>query len=293
MKRWILWLLLVVIMLTCVACSKQNTQSCIATTTMPVYTFTKVLCEGTPLSVELLVQENVSCLHDYTLTVKHMKMLENADLIVISGAGLESFLDDALPDGKHLIDASAGISLHHSHDENEHDHSHSHHHDADPHFWLSLICAQQMSHNICNQLTAAYPQYAARFQSNLAILDNKFSDLQKYAEEQLSQLSSNELVTFHDGFSYMAEELGLTILKAVEEEAGSEASAQDLIAICQLVEHHNLPAVFVEKNGSNSAAKIIANETGAKMYVLDMAISGCDYFEAMYYNINTLKEALG
>jgi len=54
-----------------------------------------------------------------------------------------------------------------------------------------------------------------------------------------------------------------------------------------------LPAVFTESNGSVSAADIIAAETNISVYSLDMAMGGDSYFEAMYHNIDTIKEALG
>ena len=60
-----------------------------------------------------------------------------------------------------------------------------------------------------------------------------------------------------------------------------------------MVEEHSLPAIFTERNGSVSAADIIATETDAAVYALDMAMAGDDYFEAMYHNIDTIKEALG
>ena len=101
------------------------------------------------------------------------------------------------------------------------------------------------------------------------------------------------MVTFHDGFAYFADAFSLTILEAIEEESGSEASAKDLIHLIEEVEHHDLPAVFTEKNGSPSAAQVISRETGAGIYALDMAMSGESYFEAMYHNIDTIKEALG
>ena len=44
---------------------------------------------------------------------------------------------------------------------------------------------------------------------------------------------------------------------------------------------------------SAAAAEIIAAETGAKIYTLDMAMAGDSYFTAMHHNINTLKGALG
>ena len=78
----------------------------------------------------------------------------------------------------------------------------------------------------------------------------------------------------------------------MEEESGSEASAKELIHLIEAVEHHNLPAVFTEKSGSVSAASIIARETGCGSFTLDMAMAGDSYFDAMYHNIDTLKEAL-
>ena len=118
------------------------------------------------------------------------------------------------------------------------------------------------------------------------------NELQLYGETELKDLSCRELITFHDGFAYLAQAFDLTILEAIEEESGSEASAAELIHLIDLIRHHNLPAVFTETNGSTSAAQIICTETGAKPFCLDMAMSGEDYFQAMYHNIQTLKEAL-
>ena len=81
-------------------------------------------------------------------------------------------------------------------------------------------------------------------------------------------------------------------MEAIEEESGAEASAQELIHMIEEVRHHGIRAIFVEENGSGSAASIIAAETGVKLGTLSMARSGDDYFEAMYANIDALKEAL-
>ena len=60
-----------------------------------------------------------------------------------------------------------------------------------------------------------------------------------------------------------------------------------------IIHTHGLPAIFIETNSSCSAAEVFARETGAGLYTLDMAMSGSSYFEAMYHNIDTIKEALG
>ena len=289
MKKF--FLLLLPVLLLC-GCTRQNPAD-IAATTLPVYDFTSALCQGTPLTVTRLVTEEVSCLHNYSLNVRQVQAAEAADAIVQSGAGLEEFLHDVL-ENKAVIDASEGIELlcpgeEHEHDHHEHE---GHSHEEDPHIWLSPENAALMAENICRGLCRRYPQYQEVFQSNLPGLLEQLAALQAYGEQELSSLSCREMIPFHDGFSYFAQSFGLTILEAVEEESGSEASAKELIHLIALVREHDLPAIFVEKNGSSSAASILSRETGAKVYTLDMAMSGSSYFDAMYHNIDTVKEAL-
>ena len=286
--------MLLVMLFGCTA--KQNAS--VAATTLPVWQFTTILCEGTPVTAKRLVTEEVSCLHDYTLTVRQMKAIESADVVILSGAGLEEFLDDALTGAKTTIDASTGIELleggchHHDHEQAHHEEEH-HDHEMDSHIWLSPVCAMEMSRNICAGLCEAYPEYAPVFQENLETLLRKLQTLDDYARDSLSSLPGHEIITFHDGFGYLCHEYGIEILEAIEEESGSEPSAQELIHLIELVQEHQVGAIFVEANGSGSAASIIAAETGAKLYTLDMAMAGDDYFAAMYRNIDTLKEALG
>lgn len=276
-------------------CARSTETVDIAATTLPVYQFTQALCQGTDLTVGRLITESVSCLHDYSLNVNQVRQAEQAELIVLSGAGLEDFMDGIL-DGKPAIDASQGIALLEGEEHGEHEHPHDgdgHDHEWDPHIWLSPANAKIMARNICNGLNKAYPERADRFAENLTPLLAQLDALEQYGQDTLSQLSCRELITFHDGFSYFAQAFDLDILAAVEEESGSEASAKELIGLIQLVRGHDLPAVFVEKNGSTSAAEILCRETGAKEAVLDMAMAGDSYFDAMYRNIDTIKEALG
>jgi ABC-type Zn uptake system ZnuABC Zn-binding protein ZnuA len=242
------------------------------------------------------VTEEVSCLHDYALNVRQVKAAEAAQTIVISGAGLEEFMEDLLLDAD-TIDASAGIPLlepeeHHHGEEESHDHE-GHSHEEDPHIWLSPVNAASMAETICNGLMDRYPAYTEQFSQNLTELLQELGQLHTYGQTQLQELDCRDLITFHDGFSYFADCFDLHILEAVEEESGSEASAQELKHLITVVQEHDLSAIFIETNGSVSAADVISRETGAKVYALDMAMSGDSYFDAMYRNIDTIKEALG
>lgn len=281
--------LLVCILILLSGCTNQQQTYDIAATSLPVYQFTAQLCEGTDLTVTQLITESVSCLHDYSLTVNQIRALEGAKTVVISGAGLEDFMADTI-DGNDILDASESIPLL----ETCHDHSHEdHHHDHDPHIWLSPAVAMEMADNICTGLIQRYPQHKTAFETNCAELKQQLQALLDYGKSQLGELSSREIITFHDGFSYFADCFELKILAAVEEESGSEASAQELIGLIKLAREHNISAVFTEENGSSAGANILSAETGASVYTLSMAMSGEDYFSAMYHNIDTIREALG
>lgn len=268
---------------------KQQPPCHVAATTLPVYQFTAFICRGTDITVSRLITQQVSCLHDYSLNVSQARTLEDAEVVVISGGGLEEFMEDALTGANCVIDSSVGIPMLEC--EEHHDEGH-HHHDQDAHIWLSPENARLMAGNIALGLTKVYPQYAEIFQQNLSILTQDLLELEVYGRQQLDNLDCRELITFHDGFGYFADAFDLHILEAIEEESGSEASAKELKDMIGLVREHQLPAVFTELSGSASAADIIAAETGAKVYALDMAMAGNDYFDAMYHNIDTVREAM-
>ncbi len=288
-KLFILLLLLPLLLLG--GCGAAQEPAQIAATTLPVYEFTARLCADTDLTVTRLVTEQVSCLHDYSLNVRQVKAAEAAQVIVLSGAGLEEFLEDLL-DGADAIDASQDIALLEAQEGHSHSGEEEHDEEDDPHIWLSPANAQIMARNICDGLCQRYPALEDQLQANLEGLLADLEALRAYGEENLRELSCRELITFHDGFSYFAQAFDLTILEAVEEESGQEASAQELTHLIEDVQELQLPAIFTEKSGSTAAAQIISRETGCAIYELDMAMAGDSYFEAMYHNIDTIKEAL-
>lgn len=269
------FLILICSLLLLCGCGKKEPQAQIAATTGPVAQFAQLVTEGSGLTVTQVISESVSCLHDYSLSVGQMEAISGSEVVLISGGGLEDFMEQALESADRVVDCSAGIALH----------------ETDPHFWLNPSCAAQMLQTIADALSEQYPQHAEQFQENAAACLPKFSQLQQYGEDTLQSVSCRELITFHDGFGYLASAFDLNILAAIEEESGSEASAQALIEIIDLVNTHDLPAVFTEKNGSDAAASVIQAETGVPHYALDMGLNG-DYFSVMTANIDTLKEAL-
>ena len=107
------------------------------------------------------------------------------------------------------------------------------------------------------------------------------------------------LITFHDGFRYFAQALGLPLLASIEEEEGSEASAMEINEITQLVKEHPLPVIFTEVNGSDATANAISRETGCQVAQLTMLMDGPEegdlstYLEGVRSNVNTIVSFFG
>ena len=241
-------------------------------------------------NVELINMTNsaTGCLHDYSLTTDNIKLLEDCDVFIINGAGMESFLDKVLeqkPDLK-IIDASEGIELIKSDymdESHNHDHGHDHDEEYNPHVWLSVENAIKQVENIENKLI----EYNS-------INKDKYSQNAREYIEQLSNLDKN-IVTFHEAFPYFAKEYGLNIVGVVQREAGSEPSAKELQETIEKIKKLDVKAICVEPQYSTKAAETISKETNVKVYTLDPIVTeeskNSSYIDIMNKNLETLKEA--
>ena len=266
----------------------------VVATTYPVYLLACAVTDGVEgVSVERLNTGSVSCLHDYTLSVDDMKKLEGADVIALNGAGLEDFMEDALAASDAAsIDCSAGVelleNLSHSHEEGDEDgHDHGH---WDPHIWMDPGNAAVMAENLAQGLSQADPDCEARYQENGAAAAERLRAWKDELKTAFDGTRAAGLITFHDGFQYFARAFDLPLLAAIEEEAGSEASAREIVEITGLVKEYNLPVIFTEVNGSDATANAIARETGCAVAQLTMLMDGPedgsldDYYEGLWDN---------
>jgi len=282
-KRILILLALLLVLPGCAPEGREEARFTVVCTTYPIYLLTSALAEGVEgVAVERLDTGSVSCLHDYTLSMADMRKLEQADIIALNGAGLEEFLEDALAASDALvIDCSQGVelmeNLTHDHDEGDrggHDHGH-----WDPHYWMDPENARVMAGNLRDYLALTDPDHAAEYEDNAVKTDEILLRCGESARELLGQYLPGGipgLITFHDGFQYFARAFDLPLLASIEEEAGSEASAREIVEITRLVGERNIPVIFTEENGSDATAKAIARETGCRVAQLTMLMDGPD-----------------
>jgi zinc transport system substrate-binding protein len=243
------------------------------------------------VTVTNMTEPQTGCLHDYSLKPSDLKLLEKADVFIINGAGMESFLEDVLSQTSDLqiIEAAAGIPT--IMEESG---------EANPHVWISLTNMETYVQNIAEGLADLDEENAELYRKNAALYSDKIEALRQEMHSELEGLQNKDIITFHEAFPYFAREFDLNIAAVVEREPGSEPTPKELADIIDVVRQTGIRALFAEPQYSSGAMETIADETGAVVYTLDPVVTGESvpeardaYLDAMRRNMETLKEALG
>ena len=274
----------------------------VMTSFYPIYLFVLNLTDGIDgLTVRNLAAPGTGCLHDYQLQMGDMRALADADLFLINGAGMESYLPmvtSAYPDLP-VRDACSGIELLHE-DEIGMDVFEAEEDETNAHVWLDAKKAAQMADNLAEALKESYPDLSDRIETNRIRFAERLQQLDDELTAGLSDLPRKDIVTFHEAFPYFAQAYGLHVAAVVNREPGDALAASQLAELSDLLRELDLPPVFVEPQYDDLAARTLSTETGVQVYTLDPCVTGpeedipLDYYEqVMRRNMETLQEALG
>lgn len=263
----------------------------IVTSFYPVYIATiNITKDIQGVNVSNMTESQTGCLHDYTLSAKDMKKLSGANVFIINGAGMESFMDKTISQYPQLkiINSSEGIALLKDEASGL----------DNPHIWVSITGAIEQAKNIGKQLAAVDTKHAAQYEKNTAAYVGKLEALKTKMHQKLDGLQNKNIVTFHEAFPYFAKEFNLNIKAVIECEPGTEPSAKELAETVEIIKATGVKALFAEPQYSQKAAELIARDTGAKVYILDPVVTGeangdtDAYIKVMEANLTTLEEAL-
>ena len=238
------------------------------------------------VSVENMASSGAGCLHDYALTASDMKKISRAHIFVVNGAGMESFLADVVSRNKSLsiINLSEGIS---TLEENG---------SINPHVWVSIAGAIAQVQNLGRCLEGLDPSHAGEYHRHTDAYVTKLQALKDSMAGALAPYKGEPIVTFHEAFDYFARDFGFHIVSVIEREPGTQPSARELAHTIDIIKRDKVHMIFSEPQYPASAAHLVANETGAHVYVLDPAVSGAAeknaYIAIMEHNCAILKNAL-
>ena len=262
----------------------------------PMYALLLNLVRDVPgVTVTCLVPMDVGCAHDYQLTTNDRRALDQTDLLVINGAGMEVFLDGVLSQlSAAVVDTSEGLPLLSMEGLAVHGDSL-----YNEHVWVSLPLAIRQVDAMARALSELDPAHADQYEANRAAYTQRIQALYERMQEALAPYAGTSIVTFHAAFDYFAADFGLNIAAVLRRDAGSAPSAREIGADVDVSRKRSVRALFVEPQYPRDGVDVVARETGLVPYTLDPVATAAEgvadidaYLHAMEQNLTTLLEAL-
>ena len=260
---------------------EENNNFKIVTTFYPIYIMTENITAGAQ-NVELtnMTDTNVGCLHDYTLVTADMKKIENADIIVQNGMGLENFMSQILGTYSNIKTIDSSKNVQSKIEENSH-------------IWMNIQNYIAQVEEIAKGLSEVNPENSLIYEQNKNEYIEKLKNIQEKYNLELSGLNGRKAICLDEALEYIAKQIGLDIISIKTDHEESTISAETMKNLIETMKNENINIILVESGDNLNNAQTLANETGAKIYTLNSGLTGelnkDAYINVLNQNLEELK----
>ncbi|MGN0482886.1 MAG: metal ABC transporter substrate-binding protein [Lachnospiraceae bacterium] len=262
---------------------QQTKDLTVVTSFYPMYIATMNVigdCKGVHL--ESLSEPKTGCLHDYQLTPQDVKLLAKADVFVVNGGGMESFLADTVEQYPKLsvVDTTDGVEIL----------------EDNAHVWMELELYQQQVQKIAEGMKKADPKNADCYQENADAYTAKVKELQKEANQLKNMVPQGEkVILFHEAFEYVAKEYGFTTSYVLDLDEERQVSAGEVADVLSQIKENHVSVIFAEELYGKTMGDTVEKESNVHVCYLDSLVRGetdaDSYLKGMARNIELVKEA--
>lgn len=296
----------------------------VVTSFYPMYIATLNIVDGVKgVRLENLSETQTGCLHDFQLTPEDMKLLSTADVFVINGGGIESFMSDvakAYPkldvveacedvallsddesdsDHDHDHDADAESYSDHDHDheaDTETDSAHDHDHgDENAHAWMSVPRYRTMVKTIASHLAQKDEAHAEEYYANAEKYDAKLAKLEKEQDSLKSLTDGQNIVIFHEAYAYVADDFSMNACYLLDLDEERSVSAGEIKQVISAIKDDGVSVILAEELYGKSMGDTVSRETDVHVVYIDPLNRGeydkDSYLDGMEQNIELIKDA--
>lgn len=268
--------------------SKQEEQTLtVVTSFYPMYIAAlNVIGDTDGVHLQNLSEPQTGCLHDFQLTPGDMKLLSKADVFIINGGGIESFMKDvakSYPDLT-IIEASEGIDL--LEDEGE----------ENAHAWMSVATYEEQVNHIAEGLAAADEKHASDYQKHADAYVVKLDALKERQQKVAEKIKGQSVILFHEAYDYVADDYGLDVAYVLDLDEERQVSAGEVADVLAAVRDDHVKYILAEELYGKSMGDTVEKETDAKVIYLDALNRGDydadSYIKGMSANIDLIEQYL-
>ncbi len=275
--------------------SQEQEKITVVASFYPLYEFASRV-GGNRADVSSLVPAGIEP-HDWEPTPQDRLRVQSASMLVINGAGFESWADNM--EASVVVDTSEGSEL--KHEEEFEEDGHGHEGGVNPHIWLDPVLAKHQVEKIREALAMADPENANYYNQTAAKFTAELDSLDAFIQLELDDCDKSDFIAFHDAFAHFAERYGLTQHSIHGVSPEGEILPQRMQEIIELAKELGVDVVYSEDLIDSRLADTIAGEIpGGRVLVLspiegidqkDRAL-GIGYIEKMEQNVENLKVGL-
>ncbi len=250
----------------------------------PVYVIAENLLKGTGCNVVNMTENLTGCIHDYQMTTKDMKSLESADLLLINGSGMESFLDNVKKNHPKLpiIEMAA-----------------THREEENPHIWMNtdyeMDCIDYLAAALCQQ----FPEMKQTIEKNASeytdkVFEGPYNQRLTLSDRILEAEADIACICFNEAFEVFTESIGLHNIAVFSLDENELPSANEIAEAIEKAKKCDKVVVLIEEELAFNADKVV-RETGATMIFLDPLTAGNgpdSYIEGMTKNLKAIEDYL-
>lgn len=265
---------------------KDKTQFTIVTSFYPMYVAAaNVIGDVKGVTLKNLSEPQTGCLHDYQLTTEDMKLLSKADLFIVNGGGIETFLTDVASNYPKLdiIEACQNVPLLEDGEE------------ENAHAWMSISDYRIQLAAIGSALEQADPEHADAYHENAEAYAEKLAALQEEQDEIRQAAKGQNVIIFHEAYDYVAEDYGFNVSYVLDLDEERQVSAGEVADVLDQIQKDHVSYIFAEELYGSDMGKTVESESNAKVIYLDACNRGDyskdSYLTAMQSNIDKLREA--
>ncbi|WP_328558467.1 zinc ABC transporter substrate-binding protein AztC [Streptomyces coelicoflavus] len=232
---------------------------------------------GDEADVSVLMKPNADP-HSFGLSAVQAAELENADLVVYNGLGLEEnvlrHVEAARESGAATFaagEAADPLTFHTGQDGGSEEEAG----EPDPHFWTDPdrvrkavgLIADQVADHVDGVDEKAVRENAARY-------DGQLADLTTWMEKSFDAVPEDRraLVTNHHVFGYLADRFGFRVIGAVIPSGTTLASpsSSDLRSLTRAMEKAKVRTVFADSSQPTRLAEVLRQEMGGDVDVVPL-----------------------
>ncbi|WP_338561701.1 metal ABC transporter substrate-binding protein [Erwinia sp. E_sp_B04_7] len=199
--------------------------------------------------------------HSFEPTPQDSQALAKADVVFVSGLGLEGWMDRLISASEYkgkVIVSSQGIETRTMEEDGKSI--------TDPHAWNSMKNGVVYATNVMNALIAADPQDEAYFRQRGSAYISQLNKLDSWAAESFAAIpqGKRKVLTSHDAFGYFGQRYGVSFMSPVGFSTESEASASDVAGLITQLKTSHIHSYFIENQTDPRLVKQIASASGAQ-----------------------------